>query len=161
MSNFVERFRQRETLPFEIDVPIDLGHDKFIFKVKRFAQEEINAAKKDAQKDCRERGAEPADLDGVEFFALMGVSLCKYIQRHIKGWTHVVNNGTPPLLFDNKIIADLFAEMNEGEKSAIGMSYLMQLQELNKKKDSSENSIPTVMPGKSEKQKSTSLNASD
>lgn len=146
MTNFVQRFREREILPLMMEVPLQVGDDRFVFSIRRFAQEEFNAARKDTQRDARERGADPETMSRDDFGYLFAVNLAKYIVRHIKGWTHSTNNGTAPFLFSEPLLNDLFSEMSESELSGLGFSYLFSLQGLNKKKDDSEISHPKTEP---------------
>lgn len=116
-----------------VEVPLVLGGDSFKFKVHRFAQEELNAARKAAEKDARERGAKPKDLDSDEFLHLYALNLAPFIFRHLKGWDHTSETGA--IVYAPEIAEALFSEMSEVEKAALGYSFLVQMSELGKKKE--------------------------
>ena len=139
MVNFIDRFKKRDAVPLEIEVPVPIDNGVFRLKVKRFAQEEINAAVRLAEKDARERGVDVDSAPKGYAFGMRGLHLTKFIQRHISGWEHEPSDGSEPLAYDHKLIDGLFAQMDESELASIGMTYMVMLDMAYKKKENSAN----------------------
>lgn len=133
MDNFVQRFRNKDILPSQLSVPLSVGDDTFVLKVARFAQEEMNFARKVADKEARERGAKPSELDDMESLQLYALALAPIVFRHIKNWEHKSAQGEIP--FSIETASALLAEMNHTELVAVGLGYVVALAEAHKKKE--------------------------
>lgn len=160
MSNFVKRFRDRELLPLTVEVPLTIDKDLFVFTVRRFAQEEHEAAKKDARRNARDEGAEPAELKNEEFIFIFAAALSGYVLRHLVGWKHTTNNGVGPIPYSKEIVQQLHQEMTQAERAALGLSYLNAVASLEKKKENSEIS-QTMTDGTSASTEKQSPNGSE
>lgn len=162
MESAIERFRNRQNTAMVLEVPISPGSTELIFKVKRFAEEEHNAARKDAEAVLVKLGMlKPGEIIDREHpaFGRYLVEFCevlpKYIKRHIKGWTHNPKDEGKPVDFTPGALEGLISGMSSAELSEMGLSYLNAVGAEEKKKESATSSEPSSSNG-SENASSTS-----
>lgn len=142
MTSAIERFRNRVNSAMVLDVPISPGSTELILKVNRFAEAEQNAARKDAEAVVRRVGLAGPDeviTSAHPAYGRFQVEWCealsKYIERHVKGWTHNPPEGEP-VQFSPAALRELFSSMYSNELVDLGLSYLTEVGLLETKKKS-------------------------
>ena len=135
-TSIVAQFRERKNIPLTIDVPFPLIEPEIVFKVARFAREELTPAYLNATKLLRLAGFEEPKVEDSEDYrkqyderhqAMLFFSIADVLKRHIKGWEHKPTDGSEPFVFSEAEKESFIRDLGIDGKIQLGMSYTLTM----------------------------------